>query len=382
MATMLRGVPLYDALIIGAGPAGSTLARQLARAGQRVLVVDTEPLGRDRACGGFLGPERLALWEELGLEPQLPTLAAAPVSWLLLSGPGGSRVHTALPVGGGVGVSRATYDYWLCAQAQEAGATFWAPARVRRIRRLPGQMHVVVEQDGGLQDVVARVVVRATGRRHVREQGDPAREVFFGCKTVYEGLKGLDDAVALHFVRQGHVGFNRLPDGRATMCLYIGQSRLRAVTGRLDELMMQLAEENPEIGKALAAARRAGVWVTCQAQPDGRARFLHQGCFHVGDAVAMLNPVLGGGLSLAMGSSVLLARHLLAAAPSLDLEAIARRYEQDWRLYYAGRLQFGRWLGWCERTVGVAEPVLRLLSAVPAMAHHAVRYARPALTRS
>jgi len=47
-------VQAYDALVIGAGPAGSSTATYLARAGARVLLVDKARFPRDKPCGGGL----------------------------------------------------------------------------------------------------------------------------------------------------------------------------------------------------------------------------------------------------------------------------------------------------------------------------------------
>src|SRR5260370_38629725 len=42
----------YDVAIVGAGPAGSTAAFRLARAGASVLLVDRATFPRDKPCGG------------------------------------------------------------------------------------------------------------------------------------------------------------------------------------------------------------------------------------------------------------------------------------------------------------------------------------------
>src|SRR5437764_2273310 len=47
-------VPRYDAIVVGAGPAGSTTAYRLARAGARVCLIDRARFPRDKPCGGGL----------------------------------------------------------------------------------------------------------------------------------------------------------------------------------------------------------------------------------------------------------------------------------------------------------------------------------------
>src|SRR5262245_27514126 len=44
----------FDALVVGAGPAGSSVATHLARGGARVLLVDRATFPRDKPCGGGL----------------------------------------------------------------------------------------------------------------------------------------------------------------------------------------------------------------------------------------------------------------------------------------------------------------------------------------
>lgn len=50
----MRGVQRYDAIVVGAGPAGSTTAIRLAREGARVLLLDKARFPRDKPCGGGL----------------------------------------------------------------------------------------------------------------------------------------------------------------------------------------------------------------------------------------------------------------------------------------------------------------------------------------
>ena len=48
---------VYDVLIVGAGPAGSTLARMLSGTGKRVLLLNGQTPGKAKVCGGLLAPD-------------------------------------------------------------------------------------------------------------------------------------------------------------------------------------------------------------------------------------------------------------------------------------------------------------------------------------
>src|SRR5216684_6927662 len=60
-------MPRYDAVIVGAGPAGAATAAHLSTAGARVLLVDRTGFPRDKACGGGLTPRGVAALDRLGI---------------------------------------------------------------------------------------------------------------------------------------------------------------------------------------------------------------------------------------------------------------------------------------------------------------------------
>jgi len=60
-------VDQFDAVVVGAGPAGSVAALTLARGGAHVALVDKARFPRDKACGDLIGPRGVALLSELGV---------------------------------------------------------------------------------------------------------------------------------------------------------------------------------------------------------------------------------------------------------------------------------------------------------------------------
>src|SRR3954447_5130875 len=57
----------YDAIVIGAGPSGSTAALLLARAGWSVALVEKSSFPRPKVCGEFISATSMPLLHELGL---------------------------------------------------------------------------------------------------------------------------------------------------------------------------------------------------------------------------------------------------------------------------------------------------------------------------
>src|SRR5690242_308909 len=65
-----------DALVLGAGPAGSAAAWALARAGLDVVLVDQHSFPRDKVCGDALIPDALGAIQAMGLRSVVDAEAA------------------------------------------------------------------------------------------------------------------------------------------------------------------------------------------------------------------------------------------------------------------------------------------------------------------
>ena len=57
----------YDAIVIGGGPAGSTAALLLARAGWSIAIVEKSEFPRRKVCGEFISATSMPLLHELGV---------------------------------------------------------------------------------------------------------------------------------------------------------------------------------------------------------------------------------------------------------------------------------------------------------------------------
>jgi len=143
-----------DAIVVGAGPAGSTVAYRLARAGRSVLLLDRARFPRDKPCGGGV-TERAARLLPFSIDPVVEDTATA-VDLRLHYG------RTIERKGGAPLVyltQRSRLDRFLAEQAAVAGAEFRDGVKVTGVENGADGVAVITDDDR----VDASVLVGADG---------------------------------------------------------------------------------------------------------------------------------------------------------------------------------------------------------------------------
>jgi geranylgeranyl reductase family protein len=111
---------MVDALVVGAGPAGSTAARTLARRGLRVQLLERSRFPRNKPCGGGITMRALGRFPWLG--PALHRITTHHVSRLHLEGPSGRSVVLTSRTPAVLLIRRLEFDELLARLAVESGA--------------------------------------------------------------------------------------------------------------------------------------------------------------------------------------------------------------------------------------------------------------------
>lgn len=166
---------VYDVAVIGGGPCGATAAEILARSGLKVMLVD--PGNRIKPCGGAIPSRALRDFD-------IPeTLLVARASAARVIAPSGKAVEMRIGDIGFVGmVDRATFDPYLRARAEKAGAGLIAGKLVGLEENLDGTLALTVGPSGerDLEEkrtFRARMVIGADGANSaVRRQMFPGRD--------------------------------------------------------------------------------------------------------------------------------------------------------------------------------------------------------------
>jgi geranylgeranyl reductase family protein len=337
-----------DVLVVGAGPAGSIAALILARAGVRVRLVDRARFPRDKLCGDTLNPGSLSILDRLGISTPIRA-RAAPVTGMLVTGPG-ARVSADYPHGlCGVSMTRRDLDLMLLNAAIDAGAHVECGVTVREpIADDRGRVTGVrVASNGHARDVRARIVVAADGRGsrlasrlQLSSYAQRPRRWAFG--AYFTGVAAMTGRGEMHIRPDGYIGVARLPAGLTNVSVVRDAANL-PMQGDQQSFVRDALAVDPELRERFAHATQVSrVSVLGPLAVDSR-RSGCAGLLLAGDAAGFVDPMTGDGLRFALRGGELAAR---AALDELDSGAPAfaklhasrvREFSGKWRINRALR---------------------------------------------
>ncbi len=149
---------MKDVVVVGAGPAGCSAAKDLAEKGYDVVVYEKrQEIGSPKRCGEGLSSTAV---KELDLD--IPdNCKTQSINGALVYSPNGENVTIDLDETVGWVLERKMFDKWMARRASEAGATIRAKANV--VDLLPDNRGVVVNIDGNKRKVESSVVIGAGG---------------------------------------------------------------------------------------------------------------------------------------------------------------------------------------------------------------------------
>jgi len=318
----------FDAIVVGAGPAGSTAALRLCRAGARVLLLDRERFPRDKPCGGGLTERAVK---------QLPVPVDPVVEEVVDRFELGFRYGTRFERGGErplvLMTQRRRLDAFLAEQAVGAGAVFRDGVRATAVEtdgtvRFDGtaaRADVVVGADG-VNGLTARALGFGDRRHGVALEGNVlyvhAREGRWRGRAVVE-LGTVPGGYAWVFPKGEHVNVGvggwhtegpRLREYLERACAGYGLpfDRLESVRGY--RLPMRRVGEMPVRGRVLL----------------------------VGDAAGLVDPLSGDGIYEALLSSRLAAEAVLSGDLESYGDRLARELDPMMSASWSAKIAFDR----------------------------------------
>ncbi len=348
------GSDLYDIITVGGGLGGSALAKAMAEHGAKVLVLERETHFKDRVRGEGMSPWGVAETQALGLYELLRTTCAHELPRFgFYIGPefGEPRdlLTTTLQQLPGVTFYHPAMQEVLLQAAADAGAEVRRGASVREVK--PGDRPtIVVEQEGQVEDIPARLIVGADGRGSmVRKWAgfpvhhDPEHLVISG--VLFEEMS-MPQEDMFYFILRPTLGQGALlnPQGSGRVRAYLTQTKATSTRLQGAADLPRFIEESIRSGAPAewyAEAKQVGPLATFDGADTWVEHPYKGGVALIGDAAATSDPTWGQGLSLTVRDARVL-RDALLSHKNWDEAGHAYAAEHD--RYYGVTHRVEHWL--------------------------------------
>jgi digeranylgeranylglycerophospholipid reductase len=328
----------YDAVVVGAGPAGSFAAKVMAEAGMDVLLIDKKSeIGHVKRCGEGLGANHLKL---AGIEPN-PLWIRRQIDGALVFSPNMTKVIMENRENSYV-IERKVFDKFLAMDAAKAGATVQARTEAVELIKDGNKITgVVVEYMGQRHSVKADIVVAADGIDSViaRQAGINTTLKLDDLNSCAEfemsGIR-MDDPnkIMIYFGNDiapgGYAWVFPKGDDTANVGLGIRASKADNAYEYLQRFVKKMGFDNGSVIEVNIGGVPVGGNVN---------EYVRDGFMVVGDAARQVNPIHGGGIGISMSSARILAETAIKAYKEKDFsKKMLSEYEKRWEERFSKKM--------------------------------------------
>ena len=371
---------IWDAIVVGAGPAGAVTALGLAQTGLRALLVDHSNFPREKVCGGCLNADAVSGIRKLGLGPQLDALGGVLLNRFCLSA-GRQRVSLELqadgPLQAGVAVSRGKLDAMLVEAAIAAGADFLPNVRVRvgGGDEQAGVRQVICSDTEASMTFGSRTVVIATGLSANLRVDDPelamhqAPQSRIGAQTIATSYPDhyAPGTIFMAVSRSGYVGLTRTEGNLLNIAAALDLTAVRETSPSAVCERILTDAGFPVSSEMLSGDWRGTIGLTRRRRKPASYRL-----FVVGDAAGYVEPFTGEGMAWAIrgGRAVVpfVEKAVNGWSPSLVDE-----WSQTLRMLVTGRQRLCRTFARMLRHPMLARGAIRIVATIPAIGRAVIR---------
>jgi flavin-dependent dehydrogenase len=367
---------IWDAIVIGAGPAGAVAAHQLAKQGLATLLVERQAWPRQKVCGGCLNGQALSVLKGVGLERIFDEYHAATVSQLIVQA---RHRRAEVDLLGGLAVNRLEFDAALVSAAIDAGVEFLPATKaavVPEVERSQVRQVSLSGNDENCRTATGRVVIAADGLGHPSLKALPE----FSCQIDEGARVGISivieqmpesyraGAIYMAISRSGYVGLVRTKDGNGNLAAAIDLAAIKLAADPAAAVRLILADA----GMPAPTFFEKDMWRGTIPLTRRENRLSTNRVLLLGDAAGYAEPFTGEGIGWAMSSAVGAAPIVVSNLQRWDVDVIGEWETRQRRQMLRGQVVC-RTMAYLLRRPMAVHLALRALGAIPGLARPLVR---------
>lgn len=384
--------------IVGAGPAGASLACRLAMQNFDVVLIEREIFPRHKLCGEFISPECLEHFRNLGVVDEMLSVGGDRISQTIFYAPNGKSVSVPSEWFGkqqnALSISRAEMDLRLLEKAKSLGVKVFEETSVVGVlfedEKICG---IKAKKKGGENfEIAADLTIDATGRANVltklfhksekiQNPKSKTQNRLVGFKTHLENVNLEKGVCEIYFFRGGYGGLSYVENNLANHCFLVKSEIVKEFSSNAQQIVEQVIFQNSRARSAMQDARPIFDWLAVSVDGFG-AKNLNPApnLLTVGDAAAFIDPFTGSGMLMALESAEILAQTI--AEKSLSFEELAEKYKFLHRQKFQTRLRVCRIMRSAAFAPFLAKTIISVLSSSSAARRILVRSTRQTVIES
>jgi len=345
--------PKMRVVIVGAGPAGSSLAIRLALRGSKVTLIERDRFPREKLCGEFISPECFRHFEDLGVTSDLFAKGGKFITGTRFFSASGKSVSVPTAWFGhgdvALSLSRAEMDLALLDRARDLGVEVLEGYRVNGVEMAHGRVEsITVNASNGTKGSVGgELFVDAAGRSAIltklsdrvsKNAPEPARGArLIAFKNHLYGARSDAETCEIYFFDGGYGGLSPIQDDLYNYCCIVTIDKARDFIGKTNNCLEMAVGGNQRAKQTLSDVVTAGEWLAVPVTGFGRRRpAAIPNLVAVGDAAAFIDPFTGSGMLMALESSKLLAETI--DVNDVDHGRLSQEYDRLHELKFHRRL--------------------------------------------
>lgn len=345
----------FDAVIIGAGPAGTAAAIGLARRGRAVAIIERSAFPRRKVCGEFTSAINIDLLDALGVGTEFRSLAGPEVRRLALFA-AGKPIEAPMPKAKGTAFGRAlgrdVLDGLLLDAARATGVTVFQPWRATGVVAGVETSTVEIETTTEQLQLRAPVVIAAHGSWEPGKLSTNLAKLnqphdLLGFKAHFLNGNLSIDLMPLIAFPGGYGGMVWADQNRLSLSFCIrrdalAKSRLASPGSSAAEAAFSLILNFcPSVAEALSGADIADSWLAAGPIHPGIRRAYADDIFRVGNVAGEAHPIIAEGIAMALQSGWILAGHLsqFDCWDKSSRHKAGRAYSRSWRRQFSTRIK-------------------------------------------